>query len=47
VVVNGAAGMLVLRDGRPRVLFAFTVTDGRIAAIDILMDPDRLAELSI
>ncbi len=45
VVVNGAAGVLVTRDGRPRALFAFTVTADHIAAIDILMDPDRLAGL--
>jgi RNA polymerase sigma factor (sigma-70 family) len=47
VVVNGAAGALVTRDGRPEVLFAFTVTANHIAAIDILMDPDRLARLSL
>jgi RNA polymerase sigma-70 factor (ECF subfamily) len=46
VVVNGAAGMLITRDDRPKVLFAFTVTDDHIAAIDILLDPERLAELS-
>jgi RNA polymerase sigma factor (sigma-70 family) len=47
VVVNGAAGVLVTRDGRPQVLFAFTVTTDHIAAIDILLDPDRLARLSL
>ncbi len=46
VVVNGAAGLLVHRDGRPLVLFAFTVAGGRIAAIDIINDPDRLAGLA-
>ncbi|MGH3760595.1 sigma-70 family RNA polymerase sigma factor [Actinophytocola sp.] len=46
VVVNGAAGVLITRDGRPHVLFAFTVTNDRVAAIDILADPERLAELS-
>jgi RNA polymerase sigma-70 factor (ECF subfamily) len=46
VVVNGAAGVLVTRDGRPQALFAFTVTAGHIAAIDILTDPERLARLS-
>ncbi len=45
VVVNGAAGTLVLRDGRPEVLFAFTVTESRIATIDIIVDPERLAGL--
>ncbi|NIH85160.1 RNA polymerase sigma factor SigJ [Amycolatopsis granulosa] len=44
-LVNGAAGTLILRDGRPQTLFAFTVVDDLIAAIDIIADPDRLAEL--
>ncbi|HEY0448330.1 RNA polymerase sigma factor SigJ [Actinophytocola sp.] len=47
VVVNGAAGVLITRDGRPQVLFAFTVAGERIAAIDILLDPERLAGLSL
>jgi RNA polymerase sigma-70 factor, ECF subfamily len=45
VVVNGAAGMLVLRDGRPEVLFAFTVVGESVAEIDIILDPERLAGL--
>jgi RNA polymerase sigma factor (sigma-70 family) len=44
-VVNGAAGVLTLADGRPVSLMAVTVRDGRIAAIDLLADPERLAEL--
>ena len=45
VVVNGAAGVLITHDDRPEVLFAFTVTEDHIAAIDIIRDPDRLAGL--
>ncbi|KZB88417.1 sigma-70 family RNA polymerase sigma factor [Amycolatopsis regifaucium] len=45
VLVNGAAGMLVTKDGVPQTLFAFTVVNGKIAEIDILADPDRLASL--
>ena len=44
-LVNGAAGMVVRREGRPQVVFGFTVVDGRIAAIDILADPERVAQL--
>ncbi|MEU3626992.1 RNA polymerase subunit sigma-70 [Amycolatopsis coloradensis] len=44
-LVNGAAGMVVTKDGVPQTVFAFTVVDGKIAAIDILADPDRLAAL--
>jgi RNA polymerase sigma factor (sigma-70 family) len=46
-LVNGAAGMVSLRDGRPFALGAFTVSDGRIVEIDILADPDRLARLDL
>ncbi len=45
VLVNGAAGMVVTKDGVPQTLFAFTVVDGKIAEIDILSGPDRLATL--
>ena len=45
VVVNGAAGVLVVREGRPLSLSAFTVRGGRIVEIDILADPVRLREI--
>ena len=45
VVVNGVAGTLVVRDGRPLSLSSFTVRGGRIVAIDILADPVRLREV--
>ncbi|WP_405087345.1 hypothetical protein [Microbispora sp. NBC_01389] len=46
-LVNGAAGVVVVANGRPLSVMAFTVTDGRIAAIDVLTDPDRLARLDL
>lgn len=42
VLVNGAAGVLVSHGGRVRSLTAFTVVDGRIVAMDILAEPERL-----
>jgi RNA polymerase sigma-70 factor (ECF subfamily) len=45
VLVNGAVGLLAARGGRPVAVLALTVRGGRVAAIDILADPDRLAEL--
>ncbi|SDU48651.1 sigma-70 family RNA polymerase sigma factor [Jiangella alkaliphila] len=44
-LVNGAAGAVVVIGERVFAVMAFTVTDGRIAAIDVLYDPDRLAGL--
>ncbi|MEU4428042.1 sigma-70 family RNA polymerase sigma factor [Actinoplanes sp. NPDC024001] len=47
VLVNGLAGLVNTIDGRPISVMSFTVADGRIAAIDILSDPDRLAGLDL
>jgi hypothetical protein len=33
------------RGGRPHVVFEFTVSDGKIAQIRLLADPDRLDRL--
>ncbi|MCA1845654.1 MAG: sigma-70 family RNA polymerase sigma factor [Actinobacteria bacterium] len=46
-LVNGAAGVVVTAEGRPVSVWAFTVADGRIAAIDVLGDPARLAQLDL
>jgi RNA polymerase sigma-70 factor (ECF subfamily) len=46
-LVNGAAGVVVEVRGRPFVVMAFTVAGGRIAAIDVLSDPERLAVLDL
>lgn len=46
-LVNGAVGVVSSRDGRPFSVLAFTVTDGRIVAIDILADPERLNGLDL
>ncbi len=43
-LVNGAAGGVVFREGRLLAVMGFTVSDGKIAAIDILADPARLRE---
>jgi RNA polymerase sigma-70 factor, ECF subfamily len=47
VLINGAAGAVVVPDGRPFSLMAFTVSDGRIVEIDALLDPQRLGELGV
>jgi RNA polymerase sigma factor (sigma-70 family) len=46
-LVNGAAAAVVVVRGRAQVVMAFTVADGRIAAIDVLSDPERLAKLDL
>ncbi|PCC68858.1 RNA polymerase sigma-70 factor, ECF subfamily [Nannocystis exedens] len=46
-VVNGAAGAVVAPDGRPFSVMSFIVQGGRIAAIDALVDPERLSRLDL
>jgi RNA polymerase sigma factor (sigma-70 family) len=47
VLVNGAVGLLSLRDGRPMSVFSPVVRNGRIVEINILADPDRIARLDL
>ncbi|WP_129838643.1 RNA polymerase sigma factor SigJ [Streptomyces sp. RFCAC02] len=47
VLVNGCAGLVNTVGGELFSIMSFTVTDERIAAIDILSDPDRLAALDL
>lgn len=46
-LVNGAAGVVVVRDGRPLSVMGFVVRDGVIVAIDVLADPERLRRLDL
>ena len=46
-LVNGAEGALSFRDGELYAVLGFTVHGGRIVAIDILADPERLAALDL
>ena len=47
VLVNGAAGAVVAPAGRVFSVMAFTVTDGKITRIDVLVDPERLEHLGL
>jgi RNA polymerase sigma factor (sigma-70 family) len=46
-LVGGTPGLVWASGGRPRVAFSFTVEGGRIVAIDLLADPERLREVEI
>jgi RNA polymerase sigma factor (sigma-70 family) len=46
-LINGAAGWVSLLDGDVYAIGALTVQNGRITAIDILLDPARLARLDL
>ena len=46
-LINGAAGMVSLRQGRPFSVGSFIVRNGRIVEIDILADPERVSQLDL
>jgi RNA polymerase sigma factor (sigma-70 family) len=46
-LVNGAAGMVSLRDGELFSVSAVVVRNRRIVAMDIIADPERLARLDL
>jgi RNA polymerase sigma factor (sigma-70 family) len=45
-LVNGAAGAVITREGRPFAVMAFSVSDDTIVEIDIVADPGRVAKLA-
>ncbi len=46
-LVDGAVGAVWAPGGRPRVVFGFTITRGKIVQIDMLADPARLGQLDL
>ncbi len=46
-IVNGAAGAIVGRPGRPFAVVGVTVANGRITALDFVVDPAKLARITI
>lgn len=47
VLVNGAVGVVAAPEGKVFSLTGFTVTDGKIVAMDILADPERLHRIDL
>ena len=46
-IVNGVAGAVIGRPGQPFAVVAVTVAHGRIAALDFVVDPAKLARVTI
>jgi RNA polymerase sigma-70 factor, ECF subfamily len=46
-IVNGAAGAVIGRPGRPFAVVGITVAHGRITALDFVVDPSKLARITI
>ncbi len=45
--IDGAAGAVWAPGGQPRIVFGFTVTDGKVVGISLLADPERLRQLDL
>jgi RNA polymerase sigma factor (sigma-70 family) len=46
-LVNGSPGIVMASRGRLAIVLAFTITDDKIARIDVIADPARLGELHL
>lgn len=46
-LIDGIAGIAWAPGGKPRGVFVFTVTGGRIVQISLVADPDRIEQLDI
>ena len=46
-LINGTAGVVATAAGRVLSVMGFTVSHGKIVAIDVLYDPERLADLDL
>ncbi len=46
-LLNGVTGAVWRVGGAPRVVFAFTITDGRISGIELLSDPKTLGRIDV
>ena len=46
-LVNGAAGLLSWQDDKLVAVLGFTIAHGKIVAIDVLADPERLSRLEV
>jgi RNA polymerase sigma-70 factor (ECF subfamily) len=46
-LINGAAGLVSMRDGQPFSVGGLTIRGGKIVEMDILADPERIARLDL
>jgi RNA polymerase sigma factor (sigma-70 family) len=46
-LVDGVVGAVWAQGGKPRVVFGFTISRGKIVEIDLLADPDHLGQLDL
>jgi hypothetical protein len=47
LVLVDVVGAVWTHGGHPRVVFGFTIADGKVVAVEILADPERLGHLEL
>ena len=46
-LIDGAPGLVWIQRGRLRVVFGFTIANGKITGIELIADPDRIERLRV
>ena len=46
-LINGSVGTTWIAGGKPRVAFLFSIENGKIQRIDVVMDPQDLKEMEV
>lgn len=46
-LINGTTGTTWVSGGKPRVVFAFSITNGKISEIDVIMSPEDLNDFDV
>ena len=46
-LINGEPGLVWTQAGQPRVVFAFTIRNGKVVAIDLIADQERIRNLDL
>ena len=46
-LINAAVGVILAADGMPITLMAFTITDAKIVAVDLIDDPGRIVDADL
>ena len=46
-LINGSVGTTWIGGGKPRVAFLFSIENGKIQGIDVVMDPEELKEMEV
>ena len=46
-LIDGAVGLAWAPGGQPRAVFRFTIAGGKVVAIELIADPERIGQLDV